>query len=93
MSIFIMASGRLKETPRFVEGKTSVTLITNDASNRAQRIVVTSTDTATSNALQNCKAGDIVTVNGEATFDTLSVVCLKARRVQVLENIDPASVA
>jgi hypothetical protein len=82
MSIFVMASGRLKEAPRFTNGKTSATMIASDAANRAQRIVITSTDTAISNALRQLKAGDMLTVVGEAAFDALSTMSVKARRIE-----------
>jgi hypothetical protein len=93
MSIFVMASGRLKETPRFTDGKTSVTLIANDASNRAQRIVIASTDAAIGNVLRRLKAGDMVTASGEAAFDRPSMLYLTARRIQVLDATEPVSLA
>jgi hypothetical protein len=84
MSIFVMASGRLKEAPRFTNGKTSATMIASDAANRAQRIVITATDTAISNVLRRLNAGDVLMVTGEAAFDALSTMSVKARRVESL---------
>jgi hypothetical protein len=84
MSILVMVSGRLKNDPQRVEQKTSAMMIACDSGNRAQRIIVESTNEATSNALRRLNAGDMLMVTGEAAFDALSTMSVKARRVESL---------
>jgi vacuolar-type H+-ATPase subunit E/Vma4 len=84
MSVFLMASGRLKSDPRLLGGKITATLIANDSSNRSQKITLETTDSDVGRALQKAKEGESVSVSGELTIIGGARLHMRPRTVQRL---------
>ena len=95
--IHVMIDGRLKEAaksyarpPQLVIYETAAVMLATDGGNRAQKVLLETTDPDIGRMLRSVKAGASITVTGEATFVGVSTLRV---RVRTLQTLTPACVA
>lgn len=90
--IHILIGGRLKEPakgsakpPLFVIERTTAIMLATDGGNRAQKVLLETTDADIGRTLRNVKEGASIAVTGEATFVGVGTLRVRVRTVQTLK--------
>lgn len=97
--IHVMIGGRLKEAaksyaipPNLMIHATTAVMLANDGSNRAQKVLLETTDADIGRKLRNLKEGATIAVTGEARFVGVGTLQVRVRTLDAL-TVDSLSAA